>query len=144
MSRSRLERAIANLRVPAYISKDINDADVVIALKATFRREPARMREAQNRSLATYVVKSNTYIQIENCVREIFGMEGGALPSDEEAAITEVEDAIETVQAGGDAVDLTPQNSYLRRLQHQMIEQANLVGESIGVEPKRRIRVSRK
>ena len=144
VSRSRLERAIANLRVPAYISKDINDADVVIALKATFRREPARMREAQNRSLATYVVKSNTYIQIENCVREIFGMEGGALPSDEEAAITEVEDAIETVQAGGDAVDLTPQNSYLRRLQHQMIEQANLVGESIGVEPKRRIRVSRK
>ena len=144
VSRSRLERAIANLRVPAYISKDINDADVVIALKATFRREPARMREAQNRSLATYVVKSNTYIQIENCVREIFGMEGGALPSDEEAAITEVEDAIEMVQSGGDAVDLTPQNSYLRRLQHQMIEQANLVGESIGVEPKRRIRVSRK
>jgi len=48
------------------------------------------------------------------------------------------------VQSGGDAVDLTPQNSYLRRLQHQMIEQANLVGESIGVEPKRRIRVSRK
>jgi Uncharacterized protein conserved in bacteria len=143
VSRSRLERAIANLRVPAYVSKDINEADVVIALKATFRREPARMREAQSRSLPTYVVKSNTYIQIENCIREIFGMEGGALPSDEEAAIMEVEEAIELVQGGGDPVDLAPQNSYLRRLQHQLIERANLVGESIGVEPKRRIRVSR-
>src|SRR5207253_1258285 len=34
VSRSRLERAIANLRVPAVVSRDMNEADVVIALKA--------------------------------------------------------------------------------------------------------------
>jgi stage III sporulation protein SpoIIIAA len=144
VSRSRLERAIANLRVPAYISKDMHEADVVIALKATFRREPAKLQEARSRALGAYIVKSNTYIQIENVLREIFGMEGGAAPTDEEAALSEAEEAIEHVQGTGEAVELAPQNSYIRRLQHQLVEQAQLLSESVGVEPKRRIRVSRR
>jgi nucleoside-triphosphatase THEP1 len=144
VSRSRLERAIANLRVPAYVSKDMNDSDVVIALKATFRREPARLQEARSKSIAAYVVKSNTYIQIENVMREIFGLEGGLPPSEEEAAITEVEEAIESVQSSGEPVELSPQNSFIRRLQHQMVEQAKLLSESVGAEPNRRIRVSRR
>ena len=144
VSRSRLERAIANLRVPAYVSKDMHEADVVIALKATFRREPAKLQEARSRTLGAYVVKSNTYIQIENVIREIFGMEGGSAPSDEESAMTEAEEAIEHVQATGEPVELTPQNSFNRRLQHQMVEQAQLLSESVGVEPKRRIRISRR
>ena len=144
VSRSRLERAIANLRVPAYISKDLQESDVVIALKATFRREPGKLQDARNRSLNAYVVKSNTYIQIENVVREIFGLEGSVLPTDEEAAIMETEEAIEHVTATGEATELAPQNSFVRRLQHQMVESANLLSESVGVEPKRRIRVSRR
>ncbi len=144
VSRSRLERAIANLRVPAYVSKDMNESDVVIALKATFRREPARLQEARSKSIAAYVVKSNTYIQIENVIREIFGLEGGLPPSEEDAAITEAEEAIESVISTGEPIELTPQNSFIRRLQHQIVEQAKLLSESVGVEPKRRIRVSRR
>lgn len=144
VSRSRLERAIANLRVSAYVSRDMNEADVVIALKATFRREPAKLQEAKSKQLGAYVVKSNTYIQIENVVREIFGLEGGLPPSDEEAALSETEEAIEHVVTTGEAIELTPQNSFIRRLQHQMVEEAKLLSESIGVEPKRRIRISRR
>ena len=144
VSRSRLERAIANLRVPAYVSRDMNESDVVIALKATFRREPAKLQEARHKQLGAYVVKSNTYIQIENVVREIFGMEGGLPPSEEDAAVSETEEAIEHVIATGEAVELAPQNSFVRRLQHQLVEQAKLLSESIGVEPKRRIRISRR
>ena len=36
---------------PAYIARDIADADVVIALKATYKREPGKMREAAQRRL---------------------------------------------------------------------------------------------
>jgi len=144
VSRSRLERAIANLRVPATVSRDVNDADIVIALKATFRREPAKLQEARGRTMGVYVVKSNTYIQIENVVREVFGMEGGALPTDEEAAIQEAEEAIEQVRETVEAIELAPQNSFIRRIQHQLVERSNLVSESVGVEPKRRIRVSAK
>jgi stage III sporulation protein SpoIIIAA len=142
VSRSRLERAIINLRVPAVVSKEIHEADVVIALKATYRREPGKLQEARSKALGAYVVKSNTYIQIENCLREIFGIDAGIPPTDEEAAIQETEEAIDFVRSHKEVVELTPQNSFVRRIQHQMVEQANLMSESVGVEPKRRIRIS--
>ena len=36
-------------------------------------------------------MKSNTYAQIENVVREIFRLGGSILPTDEEAALEEAE-----------------------------------------------------
>jgi hypothetical protein len=144
VSRSRLERAIAQMRVPATVSRDLSESDVVVALKATFRRDPGKLQEARAKNMPVYVVKSNTYIQIENVVRDLFGVQGGPAPTDEESALQEAEDAIENVLETGEPIELAPQNSYLRRLQHQMAEQANLLSESIGVEPKRRIRIARR
>jgi len=40
-----------------------------------------------------------------------------------------------------EAVELSPQNAYIRRLQHQMAERANLVSRSRGREPYRRVRL---
>jgi len=145
VSRSRLERAIRTLKAPAYITREIGDANVMIALKANYRKEPTRLQEGLNRNLPTYVIKSNTYIQIENVIREIFNMEASA--SEEEVAIQEAQDAIEEInsdETGGlNSIELTPQNSYTRRLQHQIAERHSMPSESIGVEPMRRVRISR-
>lgn len=145
VSRSRLERAIRSLKVPAYITREIGDSDVMIALKANYRKEPTRLQDGLNRNLPTYVIKSNTYIQIENVIREIFNM--GVTASEEEQALQETEDAIEEIksdtQARLNSIELAPQNAYIRRLQHQIVERHGLVSESIGVEPMRRIRISR-
>jgi len=40
-------------------------------------------------------------------------------------------------------VELAPQNSALRRLQHLVAQQYQLHSESVGVEPNRRVRISR-
>lgn len=141
VSRSRLERAMANLRVPGVIARDVNGADVVVALKATFRKDPARLGEARSRGMGTFVVKSNTYIQIENIVRMIFGLEPTMGSSEEETALDETTDAIDRVKETGEAVELAPQNSYLRRLQHQLVERADLGSESLGDEPNRRLKI---
>ena len=141
VSRSRLERAMVNLRVPGLIARDMKDADLVVALKATFRREPSKIHEARNKHIPTYVVRSNTYIQIESALREIFGLQATVLPTDEEAAISEASDAIEHVVETGEAVELAPQNAYVRRLQHQLVERAELGSESLGVEPRRRLKI---
>ncbi|WP_394795063.1 R3H domain-containing nucleic acid-binding protein [Armatimonas sp.] len=141
VSRSRLERAMANLRVPGVVARDMKDADLIIALKATFRREPAKIHEARGKHIPTFVVRSNTYIQIESALREVFGLQPTVLPTDEEAAISEASDAIEHVQETGEAVELAPQNAYVRRLQHQLVERAELGSESLGVEPRRRLKI---
>ncbi|GIV18943.1 MAG: single-stranded DNA-binding protein [Armatimonadota bacterium] len=149
VSRNRLERAIRELRVPAYIVRDVQQADVVIALKANARREPTRMKEVSARGLPVYVVKSNTYAQIAGSVQDIFAMRPPEGWEDSEpaldpteAALLETEAAIQEVLRTSMPVDLSPQNSYIRRLQHQLVEKYRLVSESVGVEPNRRVRIS--
>jgi stage III sporulation protein SpoIIIAA len=145
ISRSRLERALRTLRVPAFITKEIHDADVMIALKANYRKEPARLQEGLRQNIPTYVVKSNTYVQIENVLREVFHLSSPM--SDEDSAIQEVEEAIEALlseeNTGLNSRELTSQNAYIRRLQHQIAEKHHLISESVGVEPNRRLRISR-
>ncbi len=145
VSRSRLERAIRTLRVSAFISKDVKDSDVIIALKANYRKEPAKLQEGITRNLPTYVIKSNTYIQIESVLREIFKMPQEI--SEEDIAISHAEEAIEEIMndnSGGlNSLELAPQNSFLRRLQHQIAENYKMASESIGQEPNRRVRISR-
>jgi stage III sporulation protein SpoIIIAA len=143
VSRSRLDRAIAETHIPAYIARDVGDADVVVALKATYKREPGKMREAAQRRLPIYVVRSNTYAQIAGCIREMFGIKsGGESEEDEmESALIETQDAIDRVKQSGEAVELAPANSYTRRLQHQLVERYQLTSESVGVEPQRRVRI---
>jgi predicted RNA-binding protein Jag len=58
-----------------------------------------------------------------------------------EAAMRETEEAIGAVLNGAEPVELSPQNAYIRRLQHQMAERANLVSRSRGREPFRRVRL---
>ena len=143
VSRSRLDRAIIESRVPAYVARDIGDADAVLALKATYKREPGKMREAAQKKLPVYVVRSNTYAQIANTIREIFGL--AAIPESEEDtlenALLEAQDAIERVKASNEIAELAPANSYTRRMQHQIVERHQLFSESVGVEPQRRVRI---
>ena len=144
VSRSRLDRAIIESRLPAYIARDIADADVVIALKATYKREPGKMREASQRRLPVSIVRSNTYAQIANSVREIFGMKPDIIEESEDEldeGLNEVQDAVELVKRNGEAIELAPANSYTRRLQHQIVERHQLTSESVGVDPQRRVRI---
>ena len=146
VSRSRLERAIRTLRVPSQIVGNVKDADAIIALKANYRKEPAKLQEGISRNIPTYVIKSNTYVQIEGVLREIFRMPQEQ-PSEEDQAVQQAEEAIEELlseeNAGLNSLELAPQNSFLRRIQHQVAESNNLVSESIGSEPNRRVRISR-
>ncbi|HZT41247.1 MAG TPA: R3H domain-containing nucleic acid-binding protein [Chthonomonadaceae bacterium] len=142
VSRSRLDRAIAESHVPASIARDVTDADVVLALKATYKREPGKMREASQRRLPVYVVKSNTYAQIAGIIREMFRLgPGEEREEDMENALLEAQDAVDQVKRTHEAVELSPANSYTRRLQHQLIERYQLQSESVGVEPQRRVRI---
>jgi len=95
------------------------------------------MQEAAARDLPVFVVRSNTYTQIAGSIREVFGM----ATSDEETAIRDAEEAIERVMEYGEPQELMPQNSYTRRIQHQLVEKYKLVSESVGTEPYRRVRI---
>lgn len=141
VSRSRLEKALRELRVAAYIARDVGEADAMIVIKSTFQRHPPKVKEALARQLPIVVVRSNTYSQILSALRELLRGQAGARESAEERALREAEEGVEYVLTHVQPYELSPQNSYLRRLQHQLIEKYRLLSESVGEEPHRRVRI---
>ena len=137
VSRKRLEQAIRELQLPVVIARDVDEADVVMTLRSEYRQKTPVLREAEERAMPIYVLKSNTILQMQASLTSIFALE----VDPREAALRETEEAIGLVQRQSEAVELSPQNAYIRRLQHQMAERANLVSRSRGREPYRRVRL---
>jgi stage III sporulation protein SpoIIIAA len=137
ISRKRLEQAIRELQLPVIIARDVDEADVVMTIRSEYKQKTPMVREAEERALPIYVLKTNTIPQMQSSLTSIFALEID--PRD--AALRETEDAIGLVLNRAEAVELSPQNAYIRRLQHQMAERANLVSRSRGREPYRRVRL---
>jgi predicted RNA-binding protein Jag len=55
--------------------------------------------------------------------------------------MTEAEEAVEQVKDGQEAVELSPQSAYIRRLQHLIAERNKLSSQSTGKDPHRRVRI---
>ena len=137
ISRKRLEQAIRELQLPVIIARDVDEADVVMTIRSEYKQKTPMVREAEDRNMPIYVLKTNTIPQMQSSLTSIFALEVD--PRD--AALRETEDAIGLVLNRAEAVELSPQNAYIRRLQHQMAERANLVSRSRGREPYRRVRL---
>jgi hypothetical protein len=136
VSRNKLEKALRDFHLPALITKNIKEADVILTLAAHQRK--GRLGNGEKQGIPVYTVKSNTYSQIASKLKQIFQEEEMEA---EERALRETEQAIAHVLATGEAVELSPQNSYIRHLQHQLAQAYGLHSESSGVEPYRRVRI---
>jgi stage III sporulation protein SpoIIIAA len=140
VSRNKLEKALADLGLRAQIVKHADQADAVLTIKAHSRGDPGKFVDAAAMRIPIHVVRSNTYHQLLGALREIFRLSRvGA----EERALQEAQSAVEQAIQTSEPVELAPQPSRLRRLQHQLANQYELRSESIGVEPKRRVRISK-
>ncbi len=140
VARNRLKDAAKQLGVKVSLVDSLVDADVLVTLKSYFRKRRRLINEAEQLSRPIYVLRANTRHQMERFLVEVMDLE--VSPSDPfEEAVTETERAIESVSSGTPSVDLRPANSAIRRYQHQMARQANLVSHSYGKEPRRHVRI---
>ncbi len=137
VSRGKLQRAIRALRVPARLVDLLHEADVILTVKSQERRQPNRLRDAQLKGVRLETVKSNTLKQLERFLREEFEL--AEFPEEHDIALQEVETALDRVLDGGDPVELSPQDPYVRRLQHELVMDSGLTSESKGTEPFRHL-----
>jgi len=135
VSRKRLEQAVRELGVPVNVARELDEADAVVTLRNYYKRKPAALRDAESNGVPIYVLKTNTVLQMQNMLASLFDLEADP----QEAALRETAEAIGLVQASGRPMELTPQNAYVRRLQHQMAERNALMSRSRGSEPNRRV-----
>ena len=99
-----------------------------------------RLRDAESNGTPIYVLRGNSGGQIEEGLTRIVQMDVGAV-SATTSALQETEDAISHVLEESKPIDLAPQSSYIRRLQHQLAERYNLGSRSLGREPYRRVQI---
>jgi stage III sporulation protein SpoIIIAA len=144
VARNRLEQAANMLRVPIQIVDDPGEASAIVTLKAYYRRRPPLIDNAEQSGTPIYVLRANTSGQMEQFLSQMFELKRAPSESNSmDGVLQETQDAIRYVLDGERSVDLPPASSYVRRMQHQLARQANLLSSSFGKEPRRRVRIYR-
>jgi stage III sporulation protein SpoIIIAA len=141
VARNRLMQAAKRMRLPVYLVDNLGEASVLVTTKGYYRKRPRVIDDAERRGLPIYALRANTVAQMETCLSDIFNLDGK--PDPLEQALREAEDAVRRVQSGESEVELAPQNSYIRRRQHELVRTHDLASKSWGKEPDRRVRVFR-
>jgi regulator of extracellular matrix RemA (YlzA/DUF370 family) len=144
VARNRLMNAAKRLGVPILLVNDAGEADVLVTLRTYYRKRQRSIIEAENRGMPIYVLRSNTINQMQKFLGDLFNLASETVEEKSEDHIrNETTAAINAVLNGERWVELAPATASIRRLQHQMARQANLVSHSYGKEPKRRVRIFR-
>ncbi len=143
VARNRLQQAVKRLGVPAEIVKDIGEADVLITLRTYYRKRQRTIMDAEAHGMPIYVLRANTVHQMEEALAEMFNLAVERSPNNREQIEADTQAAIEAVLNGQRWVDLPPAAAHIRRLQHEMARQAELVSHSYGKDPARRVRIFR-
>lgn len=140
INRNRLLQAAKRVRVNIVFVDKLNQAHVLLTLKSYYRKRRQLIHDAETRRVPVYVLRANTVTQMESFLAQALDLE--EMPADPfEEAITEATQAIELVSTGTTSIDLSPTGAAIRRYQHQMARQANLVSHSYGKEPNRYVRI---
>src|SRR5207244_2476849 len=120
--------------------QDRDRAGAVLTPQNHYRRRPDSLRQAESRGLPIHILKSNSASQVRDALSRIYGVERQDEATNR--ALAEAAAAIREVKTTLRPVEISPQNAYLRRLQHQLVAENALSARSTGKEPQRRLRIT--
>jgi stage III sporulation protein SpoIIIAA len=134
-----LEQAARDKKVDIDIMEDLRQSNILVTTKNYFRRKPQRIRDAEIQGIPVYAIRSNSLQQLRHCLDAIY-----STPRDEsvDSAMDEAMHAIRQVKENGLEVELSPQNAFIRRLQHLLAERHEVSSRSAGKEPARRVKIA--
>ena len=138
INRPILEQAAHEKGLSVDITDDLKQSNILITTKNYFRRKPQKLRDAEALGIPIYAIRGNSLQQLRHCLDSIY-----TGPRDEvvDSALDEALQAIDEVKNGKKEVTLSPQNSFIRRLQHMLAEKHDVTSSSSGREPGRRVKI---
>jgi stage III sporulation protein SpoIIIAA len=143
VARNRLIQGAKRLGVPAMVVNNLDEADVLMTLRTYYRSRQQPVVEAEERSMPIYVLRANTVNQMEQSLAELFNLSVDNSSTEWDIIAAQTQVAIQNVLSGQRFIDMPPAASSIRRLQHEMARQAQLISHSYGKEPNRRVRIFR-
>jgi stage III sporulation protein SpoIIIAA len=155
IGRHQLDQLISTLNLPIHLTKDMDNADAVLALRSHIKNHSKLRHVAKARQIPIHTLKSSSIPQIAIALRRLLSMEDlhdadsvdlSAFTrnedNDEIEALEEARLAVEQIVIPkGQPVELLPRSSLIRKMQHELIEHYHLKSQSLGDEPNRRLRI---
>ncbi|MEA5551994.1 R3H domain-containing nucleic acid-binding protein [Anabaena cylindrica UHCC 0172] len=155
VSRHQLEQVISVLTLPVILTKDIDNADAILALRSHVKNHAKLRQMAKARHVPIHVIKSSTIPQITRGLRRLLNIDDPEMGDDRELqlllhrggddemdALEEARLAVEQIVIPkGQPVELLPRSSQVRKMQHELVEHYRLKSDSFGEEPNRRLRI---
>lgn len=155
VSRHQLEQVISVLTLPVVLTKDIDSADAILALRSHVKNHAKLRQMAKARHVPIHVIKSSTIPQITRGLRRLLNIDDPETADDLELqlflhngsddemdALEEARLAVEQIVIPkGQPVELLPRSSQVRKMQHELVEHYRLKSHSFGEEPNRRLRI---
>lgn len=146
VSRSIAEKVIERLDLNAEITRNIDDANIVIAHKNFVKGGAKVLSTAEKDRLQIFYVKTNSMAQIQKVIKQALDIaelnETQTFYDITEKALDETKAAIEKILTGVvKDIELKPQSQQIRKLQHELAEQHNLESTSVGEGENRHLRL---
>jgi len=143
------------LTLPVVLTKDLDSADAILALRSHVKNHAKLRQMAKARHLPMFMIKSSTIPQITRSLRRLLNMDDPDIgdnrelqlllhngSDDEMDALEEARLAVEQIVIPkGQPVELLPRSSQVRKMQHELVEHYRLKSDSFGDEPNRRLRI---
>ena len=155
VSRHQLDQVVRTLNLPIVLTKDIDHADAVLALRSHIKNHSKLRHLAKSRQIPIHTLKASSVPQIAHSLRRLLNMDDPAMPDaaeldlfarggdeDEIEALEEARLAVEQIVIPkGQPVELLPRSALVRKMQHELVEHYRLQSRSFGDEPNRRLRI---
>jgi stage III sporulation protein SpoIIIAA len=141
VNRSRVLDIANEMRIDVEVVEQLQDATILVTSKNYYRRRSQKVRDAEAANIPVYVLRGNTPPQIQQFLSTLHEPGKATRESGYESALAEAEKAVEQVRDGEKIVELSPQGSYIRRLQHMIAERSDLSSHSLGQGNNRRVRI---
>ncbi|GAB4279722.1 MAG: AAA family ATPase [Oscillatoriaceae cyanobacterium] len=155
VSRQKLDQVIVAMQLPVVLTKDVDSADVVLALRSHVKNHSKLRQMAKNRHVPIYTINSSTIPKIAHTLQRMLQGDDAGIPEltdlsiftqngsdDELEALEEARLAVEQIVIPkGQPVELLPRSAKVRKMQHELIEHYRLKSSSFGDEPNRRLRI---
>lgn len=155
VSRHQLDQVIGVLNLPVVLTKDIDGADAILALRSHVKTHSKLRHVAKARHVPIYMMKASTIPQITRTLRRLLDMDEPGTPDERELSLfaeSGSEDEIDALEEArlaveqivipkGQPVELLPRSAKVRKMQHELVEHYRLNSSSFGDEPNRRLRI---
>jgi stage III sporulation protein SpoIIIAA len=149
VSRTIVEKLIERMNFNLEITRNVEDADIVIAHKNFAKGGAKILNTAKEYRVQIFYVKTNSMAQIQKVLKDAldirpYDTENSETFCDEtEIALDETKNAIKQIMDGAPVVEIAPRDTQIRKMQHELVEQYGFQSTSIGEGESRHLRISR-